>query len=646
MEIRKRKLRSTLFYLVLLCLLIGGISTYVYTRISHEVAGRGGGMFDFTTVFGSEDRSIRGIRAAVLRSGQTADYLAWVSENRADEIEKEDVVPVSPEETRENYYAMSDFWLEQLDAAEIRAELIDEATLGSPEEMERFNLLVLPATYCLSDAQVEAVKSFLVRRKSVVFTHFSGNRHEDGGDRPWSLLADVIGADLAHPSTDRLEENAARLIFAGNNPITADIAPGEVLPINTYDRPVAGNIRDDERTQTAAVWPNAANFLPIETNENAAVAYGTYRGGRFVWFGFTAQSVRSGPRHWPHFQKLIENSLYWAGRQPTVGRSAWPESYAAAATVGVMARDAFFETSATERMLAQSGIPYARYVPADGTQVIPSGSIRNRDTVETGLYFGNGFATSTLDEEAISDLNARGREFEDRWDVDVTGLALGRTPDNLFEPSENLKFEYLWLPERRRFVPQQVPFGRGTSRPFFSRTPPQLTVMGQSARSDRHLVESLRMTEPGRFAEGLVRDLRRVRNIGGLYAIALHPEFMNPFVGEEELGAWTDALAASDIWKATPREIADWWKRYAKVKLQIGQEGGRFTLRMSNEGNRKVPAIRVFIYPGVLPETLEIRAERMRTPIPDYRIRSARNRIELFVSDLDEQENRTYYIDF
>ena len=646
MEIRKRKLRITFFYLAVLCILIGVISTYVYTRISQELSGSSG-MLDFSRVFGGETESVRGIHAAVLRSEQTADYLVWVAENRSPEAEESDRQRVTPEETRQNYYAMSTFWMEQLEENKIRAELVNEADLVSGETMEPFNLLIMPATYCLSDEQVEAVKGFLKRRKSVVFTHFSGNRFEEGGDRPWSLLADVVGADLSHPSTNRLEENATRLIFIRDNPVTADIPPGRALPITTFDRPVAGRIRDATRAAAAAVWPDAADFLPVDPAERAAVVYGDYRGGRFVWFGFTAQSVQPGPRHWPHFRKLIQNALHWAGRQPTVGRAAWPGGKIAAATVGVLARNTFYESSGTERMLQDADIPYAVYVPAgEGTQVMPSSAVRSREAVETGLFTQMDFLDISVGPEAISTLNSERNEFQNQWDLEVHGLAMDNPPSNIFEPSDYLRFNYLWMVDESRFAPRQVPFGRGTKRPFFSRTPDPLVMLGQSVRSDRRMVQGLRITDAERFAEGLVRDLERVRGVGGLYSITLESEFSDAFAGDPALEAWTEALGANDIWRADPREIAAWWTGYSGIKLQINQEGARFTLRMTNESNQKVEEFRLYIYPSLLPETLEIRAERMRTPIPDYRIRNRRSRIELTVVNMSPNENRTYYIDF
>ena len=156
-EQNRRKIKVTFFYLVLVGIMLLTSSILVHRLISRQVDGRGDGLRGFleSLPFVSAQK-VRGIKAGVLQSGFTADYLQSISDQPG---------------AADSYLALSELWLDYLERSSVEAEIISDSDILS--RLGEFNILILPMTICLSETQISEVKKFLSRGMGVIATHAS-----------------------------------------------------------------------------------------------------------------------------------------------------------------------------------------------------------------------------------------------------------------------------------------------------------------------------------------------------------------------------------------------------------------------------------------------------------------------------------------
>lgn len=638
MEVRNRKVRLTLFYLIFLSILIGSISIFLYTLINREMSGGGSGIFtifDRLPFTGTE--KIRGVRVAILRSEQSADYIA----ESMKEFETGD-----PVAARKAYLELSAFWERQLRQQRLDAEIIEDADLLT--ELNRYNLLVLPAAYALSNEQVDAIKGFLAQRKGVIMTHIAGNRDKFGVDRGWTLTEDVTGGRILpmHAGKDEDSDRMNRyLYFASGNALSAQIAPAYPLPVATFDYPVRINLLEN-RAKVVAGWEDAGGIPPLDLRENAGALLGEYRGGRFVWLGFTSHSVANLSEVWPNYSRIITNAVNWAGSRAVVGKVPWPD-HSMAATVGVLNNQNLFNSEAIVEKLKAHGFIPGLFMGNVESATLPLGAEDFLNGVELApqLDIERLDPESPLTTRTLGHLKRLDSAMQDTFDRPVNGFSspveINRSTDSLSE----LDFDYIWLAKQAGTSPQVArPIQKNRSL-LFRKPPSPLVFIPQGARSDQTLIRETKPENPAELLQSMQRDFQRIQNLGGLYSISLHPQLMASPQYSGSLDAWLEFLDKQALWRASPSQLTDWWRKYEGLQISAEQEGRRVVLQVSNDGGTAIESIRLHLFYPTASENVTITAERIRTPIPSFTFDNANERIEITLETMKPGDNRTYFIE-
>jgi hypothetical protein len=592
-------------------------------------------MFDRLPFSGSE--KIRGVRVAILQSQQSADYIA----DSTEEFEAGD-----PVAAREAYLELAAFWERQLRHQRLDVEIISDADLLT--ELHRYNLLVLPAAYALSDEQVDAIKGFLALRKGVIMTHITGNRDKFGLDRGWTLTEDVTGGKLLPMHAGKVEENDRMnryLFFASGNALSAQIPPAYPLPVATFDYPVRVNLLED-RAKVVAGWEDPGGIPPLNLKENAGALLGEYRGGRFVWLGFTSHSVANMPDVWPNFSQVIQNAVNWAGYRAVVGKAAWP-SNSVAATVGIVNEQSLFNSETIIGKLNSSGFTPGLFLGNADSTTLPLGAEDFLKGIELALQLN----IESVDSEAP--LNARTLERLDRlvkgmreaFETDVGGFSSPVLINRETKSLEELDFDYIWLENLQGTSPQVArPIEKNRSL-FFRKPPTPLVFIPQGARSDRELIRGTNLESPAELLESMTQDYQRIENLGGLYSISLHPQLIASPTYSVIVEPWLKYLSGKSIWRASPMELTNWWRKYEGLQISAVQEGRRVVLRVSNDGGETIESIRLYLFYPTTAESITITAERIRTPIPTYIFYNENDRIEILLEEMEPGQNRTYFLE-
>lgn len=88
-------------------------------------------------------------------------------------------------------------WAQTLQREKIFFDVLIDADLEDGSCLTRLKTLILPNAVCLSERQVENVKSFVERGGFLIATHLTSSRDEDGNGRNDFAMADLFGVSCA-----------------------------------------------------------------------------------------------------------------------------------------------------------------------------------------------------------------------------------------------------------------------------------------------------------------------------------------------------------------------------------------------------------------------------------------------------------------
>lgn len=658
MDLKTRKIRATFFYLFIVGVLILASSLLVHRLIQDNLLGRAddiGGWRGFP--FRRQRQLVDGVTAAVLHSEQTARWLAESIEECEDPVyqaEKErarqageyepdkETLEETRRRIRENYRDTAEFWHERLRRMNFQATLIDDRQLR--EELHRYNLLVLPFAYCLSEEQVQAVKSFLEQRKGLIMLHAAGYRDEHGRERRgWSLVSDVVGGRPLFPRC-RFGGYPAAVTTLHQSPLAANLPPGVDFNLHAYDQPMGFALREP-RFRSAGFWhrfPDRPDIEPADHLTNrTALAYGHYLGGRVAWLGFAPHTIQGDSQTWAEFDRLVANIINWTAHRTVAGKEIWPGTRSAA-TFAVHPRQDFVRSLNTREIFSRHDLRPLFFLDrreAETYRIIMEQLVRDSDI---GIRLSSaelGPEPARADWERL--LRQQKNELENKLDVTVEFLTTDSEAMLDFEAIARVSLAGVWRDRNRRNVPL---VGRLARRPFWRRRR-EPVVIHQSGRDERQLLEDPFTAGPEALLATLKNDFDRVHRSGALYSVALHADL----IGSERLRPALDDFLAylktRDTWLASPLEAARRWERHENIMLSLRERGRRITVMVTNENRYRLDEAVIHVYPPSLPTELTIRSERINVPIPRHEIEPELSRIRLFISNLEAGESRTYFLD-
>ncbi len=634
MDVKTRKIRVTFFYIFVIGALIMFTSLLAYRMIQEQLMGydRAKGVRDML-FFGSRSRKASEISAAVLHSRQTENFLAATLSG----------TPEAEARFRENFRETASFWEKMLrETFRFQAVVINEEQLA--REPEKYNLLVLPFAHCLSEEQIQTVKSFLELGKGVIVVHSAGNRDETGAERRgWSLDSDLLGGRSVF-NTEYSGAAQARIAMLGDNPLTVNLRPGTTFGIYTHNQPMAVELREP-RTRPAALLETPHFGGRIPPAGRTAIAYGDYLGGRFVWLGFSPQDIMDEESFVREDSgNTLNNIVRWAAYRTVAGHSVWPQRRSAS-TFAVFPELDFTRGRVVGQIFNHHQIRPAFFLNRQQgviNRVLMEPILGN---AELGIHCEDhsvAVSNAALYAEWEKEVRAGKTELEQVFRTTVKGFAATTARNLNFTLFSRLATEYIWITDDER----NAPFVGRVSRPnIFGRRRLEPVVISQSGLSDYLLLEKTEIIEPEDLLSALKMDFEKIHRTGGLYSMSLHTRLFGSERYQAALSDFLEYVGTRDTWIASPQEIAQWLRRYENINLVITEQRQRITVNITNENRERVDAINVYLYPGTLPQELIIRSERINAPIPEYLINRERERIELTIINIRAGESRTYYLD-
>jgi len=222
------------------------------------------------------------------------------------------------QETRRQAEAHDLGFYQALVEAKLPFEMLSDQAM-TPERLDRFKVVILSNSTCLSDAQCEMLKAYVARGGSLVAAFETSTRNEDNRPRGVLALGDLLGVKMtkpvrgpvqntyvaingSHPIADGYE--GAQRIIGGTHLIAVEAAPDAEIPF-LY-------VPDFPDLPMEEVYPREA------PKGAAVVARRHGGGGRTVYIPWNIGSIFWEVLAADH-QRLIENAVRWAlGKRPDV----------------------------------------------------------------------------------------------------------------------------------------------------------------------------------------------------------------------------------------------------------------------------------------------------------------------------------------
>ena len=202
--------------------------------------------------------------------------------------------------------------------ARIPFEMLSDQAM-TPEALDRFKVLILANSTCLSDQQIAALEAYVARGGSLVAAHETSTRTELNRPRNAIGLGPLLGVTLAAPARGPVKNTYVAI--NGKHPISAGFEGASRIIGGT--RLLAVEAAPDTEVPFLYVpdFPDLPmeEVYPREAPRGAAVVARTHQsGGRTVYFPWNIGGVFKEILAEDH-ARLIANAVLWAlGKRPDV----------------------------------------------------------------------------------------------------------------------------------------------------------------------------------------------------------------------------------------------------------------------------------------------------------------------------------------
>ena len=455
----------------------------------------------------------------------------------------------------ESYYqqTLQQWWslIEGL-GGEIR-EVASEAELRA---LSPGDLLVVPEAPCLSSREVSAIRAHLDEGGGLVSNWAVGARDEGCEWRGWSTVARFTGAGDVRELTNR---EALYFTVPGGMALSPGLDPGtriELRPEPSLALHLPG---------PRVYWSDwALNPAPDESGGGADVAAAATRtpsGGRGSWFGFRlAQAATPGDS--ARLVRLVENGVLWASGRVQASPAPWPDGLRSALLL-VQDVEAEYENAlAMAELLEEKSLP--------GTFFAVSQLVLDDPSLGQALARVGEVGSQTSDHTPVAGLSFQDQAIRLRrsWS-EIRGWT-GSAPVGLRPPEESFDSNTLraWQEAGGSYVLAVNQARSGSPEIHRLRTGEPVVLLPRLLKDDYNVFVQEGAVRTVRLTEAFLEGTGKLRAIGGLAVVAIHTQIVGGGRRLDAVRETADAVVAQgDWWIAEAREVADWWKARAGIRI-------------------------------------------------------------------------------
>ncbi len=523
-----------------------------------------------------------------------------------------------------------DTWMNFLRKFNISYDVITDIEVEDGKHFE-YDLLVLAGAKSLSDKEISQIKKFSDNGGSIFASSGIGTYSDEGKWKGWKFYTELFGMIF---TKELIPEHAETKVHTlrGNLPITAGIPTGYSLQIATWDRPIYSQIIEP-RTNQVSYWfdyRNEKGLVIEEIKKSAGITYGTYGKGRFVWFGFEINSIIGSQRDHIYFGRIFQNCINWLSYRPTAMIKDWPEPYNAAAVFIPTFENNFNNLESINSLIAKYKYPVSFLV---NSELILNSNFKTKKllkniNVDPIINYKYDTSSRNILRDSLSNITGK----------TSNGMQVKNyiTP-NLIKKITEENYTYIITDSLiDRSVPKKIVMDE---KPVY--------LISKTVRDDKKVIGEYGLTNLEFQNFTYKEDIDRILFEGGLYVMKFNNEYQlsNHYI--PVLKETIDYIRSENIWFTSLPNLVKWWQKQSGIELRYDiRSKRRISVEVSNHEEIKTDdfMVQIFLNKGIY--NIQISADMIHTPIPEFEFDSGQNILYLNIGDLEADETRTFLIDF
>jgi peptidoglycan/xylan/chitin deacetylase (PgdA/CDA1 family) len=537
-------------------------------------------------------------------------------------------------------------WKRFLGNTNLKFEIIadDDIELG---RHYKFDLLILPGSKSLSDAEIVQLKRYADNGGSIFATTGTASYSHDGKWRGWEFLSEVFGIKFSGEMNP--DQNSKVHTMRGGLPLTANVPTGYPLKIATWDRPMAVEVLDPRTTQASFWYDYRMNggLVREEIKKSAGIVYGAYGKGRFVWMGFELNSIHGGQEDYIYFERFFKNAVNWLTYTPIGFIREWPNGYDAAALIAPSLSNQIENIDNLLPILAAENVKATFFIDvnkADTHKKYISQLFRYGEVaavVDIGYKpFADDTINNLFDLQKQKDLMRDAKnKLQNISNSHVCGVLpyYGLFDKNTIKAAAEEGFKFILTDSlTNRSVPQTV---------MSEKIP--VVMMTRTARDDYEIIRDYNLNQPEFQLYTYQEDIDRILFEGGMFVFKFHTEYQCLPKNIGVVSSIIKELKEKKFWITTADEIAKWAANRNYVDVVVERRGDRrVAFTVSNSGNEKINHLVVEVDMNTEAENISMNSEIIGTKKADYEYNHNTKILKVSLDNLNAGESRTYYIDY
>lgn len=483
---------------------------------------------------------------------------------------------------------------------------------------QKAGVLIIPSGLSLGPEERTEIQSYRARGGSVLSTWATGTRNGKGEWEGWQLL-ESFGVKMIGEIP--VTEDARNLTMTGESPVSHTLVAGQRIWMDKTSEPLL-RVKGEA---VAARFMDYARITDDTRRSEGAVLYSEAIGGlnRTAYFAFAESTWESHPIA---AYDLIDNTIQWLRREPSLVRASWPNGKVAAQIIEMDTEQEFQNAVPFADMMKSIDYRATFYVLTSVGKLFPDVLTMLARDFEVGYHADvhESFKgqPSTIQQQRIQNMKAQMASVV----PDTSRMTGFRAPTEGYDATTELLLQKAGI--RHHAADPARTDGR---LPIFAKqegvaTEDALVVLPRTQRDDINFIKQNLSVEQTRSE--LVDDFELVVNTGALGLLSVHTQNFAPD------GTLIKAMAGfiehlktrrAQVWLASAGQVADWWRDRDRFKLSYGNSGKRLEFNVTITGKTPISGATVIAMlpqKGFMPEVTSSKIGMPKpvvSKIDDYR---------------------------
>lgn len=476
------------------------------------------------------------------------------------------------------------------------------------------SVLILPSAIALNDAERSEIANFRTRGGGVLATWASGSRDGAGTWRGWQFMAtlgfNVLG-QIPAKATNR------QMVIRGETPLTLSQPAGQRVWMTNSSEPLLRETGE----MIAAQFADWSREVTDDHGRDGAVLYTEGKNGRAAAFAFSESSWEAAP---VPIHQLIDSTLNWLQRRPSLALASWPNGHQAAQVIEMDTEQDFGNGALFSAMMQKEQLRPTFFVVTSVAQQHPDALHAYAAAGEIGYH---GDVHDKFKDQSAADQQRRLTKMQQQLNSLLPGSA--RTRIGFRAPYESYDATSERLLREDGIQYHVVGPNRSDAQlPLFvkmSGVAPadELMVIPRTERDDFNLLSAFKA--PDALSRELLADLTSIVGNGGLGLLSVHSQ--NFAAGSPLAQAMPTYLAkvakysrAGVLWAVPAGDINHWWRERQRFHIAAKVlRGQRLEMDITVTGDQPVKGATIDIFLPSRNAVPVVRGSKVGAVVPQVR---------------------------